>query len=216
MAGINLWNKIVAAASGNGWNLIQDLLTALNSANVIVPVASVTERNGLTPPAGKYEGMAVARQDVGGMIEVLDGDLSTWTRGIQHAEFTGSTVPDIPVTSPTWGTGALATDAPNSRNGAIFTSPSNDRFRLPQLGLYSVSVRVQMTAAATGKTWVAITNDAGTVTYTSYDIQPGTSTGAASIPNFYAAAAQNLRVVFYSETAPGYTLTSRIRVSRIG
>lgn len=216
MAGINLWNKIVSAAGGNGWNLIQDLITALNNANVLVPVASVTERNGLTPPGGKFAGMAVARQDVGGMIEVLDGDLVTWTRGIQHAEFTGSTVPDIPVTSPTWGTGPLATDAPNSKNGAIFTSPSNDKVRLPQLGLYSISARVQMSVAATGKTWVAITNDAGTVTYTSYDIQPGASTGAASIPNFYAPAAQNLRVVFFSETASGYTLTSRIRVSRVG
>jgi len=213
MTGVTRWNKTKTMAGADGWNLTTDTGTALDTANLIVPVASVTERNALTPPGGKYSGMAVARQDVGGMIEVLDPDLATWTRGIQHTEFTGSTVP---TSGASWGPGPLTRDTAQDKNGAIFTSPSNDRVALPALGLYCFSVRVQLSVAATGTTWVAITNDTNTVTYTSYDIQPGAQTGAASIPNFYAATAQNLRVVFYSTTAGGYTLTTRIRASRIG
>lgn len=216
MTGVVRWNKTTTPAGGDGWNLTTDVGTALDKANVIVPVASTSERNGLTPPGGKYAGMAVARQDLGGLVEVLSTDLTTWTRGIQHGEFTGSTVPDIPATSPTWGTGPLAVDATNSRNGGIFTSPANDKISLTGPGLYSISVRVQMTTGASGATWVAITNDTNTVTYTSYDIQAGASTGAVSIPNFYVPTTQNIRIVFYSATTPGYTLTSRVRVSRVG
>ena len=216
MTGVTRWNKTVVPAGGDGWNLTPDLGKALDGANVIVPVASASERNALTPPQGLYAGMAVARQDLGGLIEVLDPDQTTWTRGIQHSEFTGSTVPDIPTTSPTWGTGPLTRDTNQDRNGGIFTSPANDKISLPGGSLYAISVRVKMSVNSTGKSWVALTDDSNSTTYTSYDIQPGASTGAISIPNFYVKNTQNIRVVFFSDTAAGYTLTSRIRVSRVG
>lgn len=205
-------NKITVPTNSDPYNLTADLKAAFEQANVVIPIPSQGDRDALV----KHDGMAVTRLDLGGLIEVWDADMSAWTRGIQHAEFTGSTSPSP---SQSWGTGPLSLDSNASRYGGIFTSPANDRVALPGAGLYSISVRVQMGTAATGTTWVAITNDTASSTYTSYDIQPGASTGAASIPNFYAPAAQNIRIVFYSTTNPGgsgYSLTSRIRVSRIG
>lgn len=213
MTGVVRWNKTTTPAAGDGWLLTPDIGTALDKANVIVPVASSTERNGLTPPGGKYTGMTAGRQDLGGLVEVLDSDLTTWTRGIQHAEFTGSTAPTA---STSWGTGPLAVDASNSRYGGIFTSPANDKISLPGPGLYSISARVQLSVNATGTTWVALTNDTNTFTYTSFDIQAGNATGMVSLPNFYAPTTQNIRIVYFSNTTTGYTLTSRVRVSRVG
>lgn len=144
-------------------------------------------------------------------------DTAEWVEadgGVQHAEFTGSTVPDIPTSAPTWGTGPLAFDAGASKNGGIYTSPANDRIAVPA-GLHSISVRAQMSTASTGKTWMAITNDSNTVTYASWDVQKGDTTASPSLPNFYAAQPQNLRIVFFSDTAPGYSLSSRVRVSKI-
>lgn len=207
-----LQNGIPVPTNSDPYNLTADIAAAFNAADVVIDVASKTDRDALA----KRDGMAVARRDLGGVIEVWDANMAKWTRGIQHAEFTGSTVPDIPTTSPTWGTGPLSLDSAQSRYGGIFTSPANDKISLPGDSLYAISARVQMSKASTGKTWVAFTNDNNTVTYTSYDIQPGTSTGAISIPNFYVPATQNIRVVFYSDTASGYTLTTRIRISRVG
>lgn len=212
MTGVVRWNKATTLAGSDGWSLTPDVGKALDTANVVVPVASAAERNGLTPPGGKYAAMAAGRQDLGGLIEVYDG-AGNWTRGIQHSEFTGSTAP---TGGASWGTGPLTRDTGQDRNGGIFTSPANDKIALPAVGLYAIRARVQMSVNATGTTWVAITNDANTFTYTSYDIQPGNATGPVSIPNFLAQTAQNLRIVFYSTTATGYTLTSRVAVSRIG
>lgn len=205
-------NGITVPTNSDTYDLTGDLAKSFGQANVVIPVASLAARDALV----KRAGMVVTRLDLGGLIEIWDASLNAWTRGIQHAEFTGSTVP---TPSQSWGTGPLSLDSNASRYGGIFTSPANDRVALPGAGLYSISVRVQMSVPATGTTWVAITDNGGGAVYTSYDIQPGTSTGAASIPNFYAPAAQNIRIVFYSTTNPGgsgYTLTSRIRVSRIG
>lgn len=213
MTGVIRWNKAKTPAGTDGWLLTPNLGTALDTANLVVPVGSASERNGLTPPSGKYAGMVAARQDLGGLLEVLDPDLTTWTRGIQHSEFTGSTAPN---SGASWGPGPLTRDTGQDRNGGVFTSPANDKIAFPAVGLYVVRARVQMSVNATGTTWVAITNDSNTFTYTSYDIQPGNATGPVSIPNFYAVAGQNLRIVFYSTTATGYTLTSRVAVSRIG
>jgi hypothetical protein len=80
MTGVTRWNKSKTPAGADGWNLTPDIGTALDTANVIVPVASQAERDGLTPPiTGKYAGMVVARTDIAGMpLEKWDG--SVWIR----------------------------------------------------------------------------------------------------------------------------------------
>jgi len=204
-----LQNGVPVPTNSDPYNLTADLASAFNAADVVTRVASKAARDALT----KKDGMAISRLDLGGQIEVWDADTSSWSLGIQHAEFTGST---SPTGGAQWGTGPLSLDSAMSRNGGIFTSPANDKISLPGVGLYAVSVRVQLSVNATGTTWVSIVNDANTMTYSSYDIQPGNASGAVSLPNLYVPATQNIRIVFYSTTATGYTLTSRIRVSRIG
>jgi len=80
MTGIVRWNKTISKAGADGWNLTTDDGRGLDSANVIVPVATQAERDGLTPPTtGKYAGMVVARTDVAGMpLEKWDG--AAWNR----------------------------------------------------------------------------------------------------------------------------------------
>jgi hypothetical protein len=64
MTGVTRWNKAVTLAGGDGWLLTPNIGTALDTSNVIVPVATQAERDGLTPPGGKYAGMTVARTDI--------------------------------------------------------------------------------------------------------------------------------------------------------
>jgi hypothetical protein len=80
MTGVIRWNKAKTQAGSDGWNLTTDIGTALDTANVIVPVATQAERDGLTPPStGKYAGMVVARTDIAGIpLEKYDG--SAWIR----------------------------------------------------------------------------------------------------------------------------------------
>lgn len=176
------------------------------AAGAPVPVSSQAERDALTA----YVGLTVARGDLGGILETWDG--SAWTRGIQSAGFTGSTAP---TSGASWGPGPLTVDSANSRFAGSIVSPSNDRVALPDVGLYIFRVRVVMSVPATGTTWFAITNDTNTVTYASFDIQPGNATGEREFTHL-ALAAKNLRVVFFSTTATGYTLTSTVAAHRIG
>lgn len=203
-------NKAVTPVNSDAYNLTADLATLADSLNVPIPVATQAERDALvSPTAGKT---AVARADLGGLVEVWNG--SYWTRGVQHAEFTGSTGPTI---NTQWGPGPLTYDSSNSENGSTFTSPANDKIALPGAGVYSIHIRFLSSVNVSGTTWAAIVNDGNTVTYTSADIQAGVASGAVTLPNFRAGSAQNIRFIWYSSgTATGYTLTSRVRIDRIG
>ena len=113
MASITTWNKGKAPAGTNGWNLTPDVRAALESLNVIVPVANQAERDGLTPPLGKYVGMAVTRADRGGLIEVWDG--AGWK-------------------SPTASTAAVVTDANWSATGQVTRALSPDGQSMTTIG----------------------------------------------------------------------------------
>lgn len=79
MAGLTTWNKGIVPAGPDGWNLTPDVRKAIETLNYPVPVGTATERDGLTPPTGKYAGMMVVRTDLAGHpIEVWDG--GKWVR----------------------------------------------------------------------------------------------------------------------------------------
>lgn len=203
-------NGIVVPINSDAYNPTADMATMADSANVVIGVANQAARDAIpSPVAGKT---TVARADLGGVIEIWNG--TYWSRGIQHAEFTGSTAPTI---NTAWGPGPLSFDNANSANGGVFTSPANDKIALPGPGLYCIHIRYQTSVNVSGTTWVTIVNDNNTVTYTSADIQAGVASGAVMLPNFYATAAQNIRFIWYSSGTPtGYTLTSRVRIDRLG
>lgn len=73
------WNKGKAPAGNTGWQLTPDIRAGLESMNVVVPVANKAERDGITPPLGKYVGMVVSRADLNGLLEVWDG--TRWESG---------------------------------------------------------------------------------------------------------------------------------------
>lgn len=80
MTGVPTWNKGVAPAGTEGWNLTPNVLRAMESLNVPVPVATSAARDALAPPGGKYPGMMVVRTDQAGMpVEKWDG--SNWVGG---------------------------------------------------------------------------------------------------------------------------------------
>ena len=95
MTGVTRWNKTKTKAGADGWSLTTDDGTAFDSANVVVPVANATERDGLTPPLGKYVGMAVTRADLGGIIEVWNG--SAWLSAANRFNVPGVTAGQIPI-----------------------------------------------------------------------------------------------------------------------
>lgn len=78
MTGVTTWNKGIAPAGTDGWLLTPNVRLALESMNVSVPVANSTERDGLTPPTGKYAGMVAGRNDIPGALDIYDG--SGWKR----------------------------------------------------------------------------------------------------------------------------------------
>ena len=78
MTGVTRWNKTISKAGADGWNLTTDDGKGLDSANVIVPVATQAERDGLTPPTGKYAGMIAGRNDIPGALDIYDG--AAWAR----------------------------------------------------------------------------------------------------------------------------------------
>lgn len=93
------WNKDIVPVNSDAYALTSDLAKLADKANVIVPVASAAERDGLTPPDGKYAGMAVTRTDVPGQpLEVYDG--TNWDRHI---------APVVKANTQTVGSG-MATD----------------------------------------------------------------------------------------------------------
>lgn len=205
-------NRATVPAGNDPWNLVPDLKKAVETAGLIIPVSSSADRDAL-PAAVKKAGCVVARTDLPGVTEIYDG--SKWWKhgGPMHARFTGSTVPDIPTTAPTWGPGGLTYDPSQSINGGFATAPSNDYLALPA-GVYDVLWRFKMSTASTGATWGSISNASRSIEYSSVDVPSGGGAGTVIASSLYLPTAQNIRFVFYSPTTAGYTLTSYITVFR--
>ena len=93
-------NGITAPINPDAYNLVGDLATFGNSANVIITVANQTARDALTP----FPGMTVYRNDLtGNVLETWDG--ARWLSTAQTAytpTLTAST------TNPSIGTGSVA------------------------------------------------------------------------------------------------------------
>lgn len=93
MPGITRWNKTTTPAGSDGWNLTPDIGKALDTANVIVPVATDAERDGLTPPGGKYPGLAVSRTDLPGCpLQIWTGARWSWHRQIGKGKLSAATL----------------------------------------------------------------------------------------------------------------------------
>lgn len=103
MTGVTRWNKTKTPAGVDPWNLTPDIGAALDSANVVIPVASATERDGLaaTAPGGVLPVPTVVwRTD--------KNRLETWNGTVWRAGF-GTTYTPIWTGVTDFGTGGSLT-----------------------------------------------------------------------------------------------------------
>lgn len=138
MTGVATWNKGLAPAGTDGWRLTPDVQAAMESLNVVVPVATQTERDALTPPLGKYVGMAVTRADLNGRIEVWDGAIWRAVGGLNYRWAHGA-ASDASFTTPNT----------NFMSQTITGAPAGNWRIEGQLGMYG-------NTSATGRTFVSV------------------------------------------------------------
>lgn len=169
MTGIARWNKAKTPAGADGWNLTPDIGTALDSANVVVPVGSQAERDALTPPLGKYAGMVVSRTDLAGSpLEVWDG-ARWWGTTIQTlapntANFTNPPAGYGPLTLAVYGKMATLTGNVVWNNGSgngVATIPSP---YLPAFEVTFTSISQNNSTGAIGTTYRGVVTTGGAVT----------------------------------------------------
>jgi len=206
MTGVTRWNKSTTMAGSDGWSLTPNIGTALDSANVIVPVATKAERDGLTPPLGKYAGMVAARTDLSGVpLDVYDG--TQWIPGIISTIWTNSS---SAVTTAGGGPGTLTLDTANSQNPEFVTSPAAGQIQVVLGGVYSITWHASSLASTSG--YMSVKNQAGTGTYvlTNY---PAAGEQSVSIPNLYLAA--GAVITFVMGPSANVTIGSTIRVTKV-
>lgn len=204
-----LQNGIPVPTNSDDYLPTEQLADAFNAADVVIRVPSMAARDALT----KRDGMAVARMDLGGIIEVYDLDLDVWSIGIQHTEFTGS----VAITSNTnWGSGAMTRDTAQTRYGTDITSPGNDLIFLPGGRSYAIHVRCRLDAAAAGTTFFSLRWNDTSAEIDAFDIAAGKGAGSLSIPNLFVPADRTLKLFFFSGAPTGTILSTRARISRVG
>ena len=157
-------------------------------------------------PASPHVGQQVYRQDLK-LPLVWDGAI--WA-GAWHTEFTGSA--SAPA-GTNWGPGALTVDSSQSHAGSPIVTTANDTVTLPGAGVYAISCRVNISAAASGLTYVSLQNGSG-FEFTSIDVTAGNSSITLTMPNLRMTAAGVVKFVFRGGTAA--TWVSRIRVTKVG
>jgi len=193
-------------AGADGWSLTPNIGTALDSANVIVPVATKAERDGLTPPLGKYAGMVAARTDLSGVpLDVYDG--SRWIPGIISTIWTNTS---NAVTTAGGGPGVLTLDTANSQNPEFITSPGAGQIQVVLGGVYSITWHASSLAGTSG--YMAVKNAPGTGTYalTNY---PASGEQSVSIPNLYLGAGAVISLTM--GPSANVTIGSTIRVTKV-
>lgn len=204
-----LQNGIDVVTNSDEYNPAEQLAASFLQADVVIRVASKAARDALV----KRDGMAVARMDLGGLIEVWDADLSTWSIGIQHTEFTGNVT--IQQNTP-FGTGTLTRDTGQTRYGTDVTSPGNDLITLPGKRMYAIHIRARLGVPAAGQTFFSLRWNDNQDEIDSGDMEPGKSATTISIPNLYVPSDRTLKLFFISGAATGSALTTRVRITRNG
>jgi hypothetical protein len=208
--GQNLYNGGWVPTNSDAYDLTADLAKICLSLNIPIPVDDQAERDGLAALAGGTlkVGTMVLRKDQSLFVEKWDG--SSWkTSG--HSEWSRSNQV-VPTASP-WGAGALTQDSSKTTDTAFVTHPASDTLRFRDAGNYAITFTATAEAAMTGRSFVEIRAAGVPLIRT---VVTGEDRGAAIIPNYRAAANQDLTFVVYHSSGVNRTVDFRIRVTRIG
>lgn len=209
------WNGIKSISNSDAYNLSGDLATDFDTANVIVPVSSDTQRNALTPPQGSYAGMVVARTDIAqSPIERFDG--TKWWGDAPHEEWTFSNPANTVPNGTAWGPGLGTLDTANSIYSGFGSSSTNDILAFNAPGRYLVHWYLVLTGTTGAPVYMSIRDSTGAVTYTSHQ-WPSAFECDISIELNLAAGAQ-VKFVFVQTGGSTYNadISHRIRLSKNG
>ena len=202
-------NKIRVPITSDAYALTADLAAMADSANVIIPVASQSERDALP---GKYVGMVVARTDLPGVTEIYDGTNWWKSGGPMHAEFTTPNTAVSPLNSEiSPGTFTLVSGA--SINPGFATVPSSGKIGLP-VGVYDISIRWIGDRAFLDPTYGNIVDDSNTNTYAQADGVGGNQKFQTTLTGLYIAAPTNVRFVLYSAGPSGIGFSTKLRIDK--
>lgn len=204
-----LQNGIPVPTNSDDYNPTDQIADAFNAADVVIRVGNESARDALV----KRDGMAVARTDLGGVIEVWSATLNAWTIGNIHTEFTGS----VGIQQNTnFGSGALTRDTGQTVFGTSITSPGNDLITLPGPAKYSIHIRFRIDVPAVGDTFMSLRWNDNSSEIDADDIIAGKAAGTITVPNLYVPATRTLKLFFFTGAATGTILTTRARISREG
>lgn len=208
-----LSNKSVVPVNSDAYNLAADLASLGSSLNVVIRVASQTERDALT----KVAGLCVIRTDLpGAPLERCDGN--AWYN-TQHTEWTFS-APGVPHQQP-WGCGTLTNDATQTTDTGFVTTATADRLTIRDPGTYAVSIVSAFGTATSGRSFFQIAIPGATSTNPNIRSSISTSedTGSLTMPNLRLAANSSLIFTTYVTLGASNATTSwtgRVRITRIG
>ena len=217
MTVVTTWNKGKTPATTNGWLLVPDVRAAVESLNVVVPVADQAERDGITPPLGTYVGMAVTRADLDGLIEIWDGTEWLSPHKRLHAEYTGPAFTTTAATGTNFSNGTGGTpfvEVGSKTFNNDFVQPDvGGRLKILTTGVYSLSGIILPTTVpasfSINITDVTASTRLGCIGGVGY----GDKEQSTSAPNVYLAA--NTVIEFNLVTSNAVTLGSRVRVTKI-
>lgn len=209
------FTKIKVPVGSDPYALTADLLILAKTANVIIPVNSQAERDGLAAQAigGVLPlGCTVCRFDRGYILEKWDG---TQWRNVSHQEFTFS-APIIPNNS-VWGPGTLTPDTGSATTDPGLASATNgsDRITIAKAGTYAIWFGGAFGAGVSGNSWFQIKSGDDSAVHAS---GPASEFwGHVSMPAFRVTA-DNTELRFrLKQVSGGSTSTAgRVRITRIG
>jgi hypothetical protein len=206
-----LYNGARVPTNSDPYDLTADMAKLCISLNIPIPVVNQGQRDGLAALAGGTlpVGIMVLRRDQSMFVEKWDG---TGWKTSGHCEWmkTGNVAP----TATVWGVGALTQDAGKTTDTAFVTHPAGDVLQFRDAGTYSITFTAKATAAMTTRAFVQFDLVGGTEPFRT--VVTGEDRGFVAIPNFRAAANDQLLFTVYHESGVNRTLDFRIRVTRVG
>jgi hypothetical protein len=198
---------------------IPSTATATNSSGVVITntfqyttctggalwLRNLTEEAAWSPANG-----SMAWRIDKGWLATRKGGAWVPVSGEQHAEFTTSSIAG---NAAQFGVGTVTLDSAASTDSS-FVAPIADGIRLGA-GTYAINVAGNLTAAATGRSYVGIENAVGTVFHARSGIPAGENIFSVSTPNLRVTATTDVIFSLFQTTGATRTIATRVKVTRV-
>lgn len=206
----NLYNGARVPTPGDKYALTDDMKKMCLSLNIPIPVLTQAARDALAAlaPDGVLPiGAMVIRRDQSMLMELWDG--TKWATGAPHTEWTrlAQAVPS----GTAWGVGALTQDATKTTDAAFVTHPAGDVLRFRDAGVYAISFSAKSNVEVTGRSFVEFQTGGSAIIRT---VMTGEDRASAVIPNYRAAAGEDLLFDVFHTSGAIRNYDFRIRVTR--